>query len=114
MRPSGVCAETEHLGGLNEWPTLCPVGATPEERQVRIDLTRLRRLEIQTKAAREDVAASIVAALDAGTKQVQLVRITGYTREHIRRLARKDDATDTEEAARAWRLASPGTRSNPT
>jgi len=94
MRPSVRCAETQTLVGLDEWPTLCPVDATPEERQVRTALARLRRLEAQTKAAREDVATAVVAALEAGTKQVQLVRITGYTREHIRRLARKDDAGD--------------------
>lgn len=37
---------------------------------------------------RRDLAAAIVAAAAAGTRQTDIVRITGYTREHIRRLVR--------------------------
>lgn len=62
-----------------------------EEQQVRTAIARLERLEAQTKAARADVATAVNAALDAGMKQVQLVRITGYSREHIRRIALREN-----------------------
>ena len=39
-------------------------------------------------AARERLYAAIVAALDAGMAQAEVVRQTGYTRETIRRVAR--------------------------
>jgi hypothetical protein len=60
---------------------------TPEERQVKAAAARVRRLEAQLKTARQELSAAVVAALDANSKQVTLVRITGYTREHLRRLA---------------------------
>lgn len=71
---------------LDEWPTLCIVD-TPQEKQVRAAAVRLRRLEAQLKTARQELSAAVVEALDAKSKQVTLVRITGYTREHLRRLA---------------------------
>jgi len=42
-----------------------------------------------------DIAAqrrAIVAALDAGARQVQIVQITGFTREYIRRIALEERA----------------------
>ena len=60
---------------------------TPEEKQARAAAARVRRLEAQLKAARLDLSRAVVAALDAGSKQVTLVRATEYTREHLRRLA---------------------------
>jgi hypothetical protein len=71
---------------LDEWPTLCLVD-TPQEKQVRAAAARVRRLEAQLKTARLDLSAAVVAALDTGSKQVTLVRLTEYTREHLRRLA---------------------------
>lgn len=48
---------------------------------------RFRRAEKAYEQAREELAAMIVAAaLDDGVKQVDIVKATGYTREHIRRL----------------------------
>lgn len=35
---------------------------------------------------RARLADAMLAALDSGTRQVDLVRATGYTREHVRRL----------------------------
>lgn len=73
--------------GHAQWPTLCPVDATPEERQLRAATARRKRLDAQLKAARMEERAAMLAAMDAGLKQVQVVAITGFTREHIRRLA---------------------------
>ncbi len=72
--------------GLDEWPTLCLVD-TPQEKQVKAAAARVRRLEAQLKTARQELSVAVVAALDAGSKQVTLVRLTEYTREHLRRLA---------------------------
>lgn len=38
--------------------------------------------------ARERLADAIVAAADAGMRQVDIVRITGYTRERVRQILR--------------------------
>ncbi len=38
--------------------------------------------------ARERLAAAIVAATRAGVRQVDIVRVTGYGREHVRRIVR--------------------------
>lgn len=61
---------------------------TPEAR-LRLASARRKRLE----AARLQERAAIVAALEAGMRQVDVVAITGFTREHIRRLA-----TDSQHA----------------
>lgn len=37
--------------------------------------------------ARANEQAAIVAALDSGLRQAEIVRLSGYTRETIRRLA---------------------------
>lgn len=83
---------------MDEWPTLRLVEATPQEKRVKIAATRVRRLEAQLKAARQELGAAVVEALDADTKQVTLVGLTGYTREHLRRIAlsgREDDSRAT-------------------
>src|SRR3954462_15185943 len=52
---------------------------------------RFRRVERAYEQARDELAACIAeAALDEGVKQVDIVKATGYTREHIRRVV--DDA----------------------
>ena len=38
--------------------------------------------------ARDALHEAILAALDAGIRQSEIVRITGYTRERIRQIAR--------------------------
>lgn len=60
---------------------------TPQEKQVKAAAARVRRLEAQLKVARQDLSVAVVEALDSGSKQVTLVRLTEYTREHLRRLA---------------------------
>jgi predicted transcriptional regulator len=37
---------------------------------------------------REDLAWAIAAAAQNGTRQTEIVRITGYTREHVRRIVK--------------------------
>jgi predicted transcriptional regulator len=39
-------------------------------------------------AARDRLAVAIVAAAKAGTRQAEIVRTTGYTRETVRRICR--------------------------
>lgn len=38
--------------------------------------------------ARTELAAAIVEAADQGTPQVKIIEVTGYSREHIRRIIR--------------------------
>jgi hypothetical protein len=42
----------------------------------------------QVPVARERLAAAIVAASVAGTRQVDVMRVTGYSRESVRRILR--------------------------
>lgn len=39
-------------------------------------------------AVRPELAAAIVAAARAGTRQADIVRVTGYTRERVRQICR--------------------------
>ena len=82
--------------GLDQWPTLYPVDATPEERTLRTASARRKRLDAQLVAARTDERAAILAALDSGMRQVQVVSITGFTREYIRRI--KAEASGSPES----------------
>lgn len=47
-----------------------------------------RRAEGIAEERRHDLTAAILDATAAGIRQSEIVRITGYTREHIRRLVR--------------------------
>jgi hypothetical protein len=47
-----------------------------------------RRAERAVEQRREELAAAIVQAAADGVRQVDIVRATGYTREHIRRIVR--------------------------
>lgn len=51
-------------------------------------LRNRKRAEKRHEDALAELHAAIVAALDAGMKQAELVRLTGYHRERIRQLAR--------------------------
>jgi len=56
-----------------------------------------RRAEAALERRREELAAEIVAADQAGMRQVEIVKKTGYTRESVRRIvdnARKRLASD--------------------
>lgn len=56
-----------------------------------ISARRARRAAADADDLKEQRAA-IVAALDAGARQVQIVQITGFTREYIRRIALEERA----------------------
>ena len=47
-----------------------------------------RRAEKTLDERRRVLAAAITAAAAAGVKQADIVRITGYTREHVRQLVK--------------------------
>ncbi|HEX3778496.1 MAG TPA: hypothetical protein VHX38_02435 [Pseudonocardiaceae bacterium] len=47
-----------------------------------------RRAEKVLEERRADLAAAIVEAAASGRPQVEIVRISGYAREHVRRIVR--------------------------
>lgn len=47
-----------------------------------------RRAERAVEQRREELAAAIVQADKDGMRQVDIVKVTGYTREHVRRIIR--------------------------
>ena len=55
---------------------------------VRRHRSAQKRLDESQRHLRE----TLRAAKEAGVKQVELVRLTGYTREHVRRLLLPDDS----------------------
>lgn len=54
------------------------------------DLERATRAYHRALAAvdkrRDELAEAIATSAEAGIRQVEIVRITGYTREHVRRI----------------------------
>jgi hypothetical protein len=64
------------------------------EGQLKAASARRRRLARSLDEARTVERALIFDALESGGRQVDIVAITGYTREHVRRL------TDAEADAR--------------
>jgi hypothetical protein len=74
------------------------VDATPEERQLRTMSARRKRLDAQLATARTDERVAILAALDSGMRQVQVVSITGFTREYIRRIKAERDGGPSPDA----------------
>lgn len=48
---------------------------------------RYRRDQARAEASRAELHAAIVAALEGGARQVDVARVTGYTRERLRQLA---------------------------
>jgi hypothetical protein len=47
-----------------------------------------KRAQAIAEERRKELAAAIVEADAAGTRQVDIVAVTGYTREHVRRILR--------------------------
>src|SRR5947208_2248457 len=79
---------------------MCVILATMSARLLAA-ARRFRRAEHAYEQAREELAREIVAAaLDEDVKQVDIVKATGYTREHIRRLVEKakEDRAEAEGA----------------
>lgn len=52
-----------------------------------------RRTEKAHEEARQALKQAAVAAIEAGVKQTEVVKTTGWTREYLRRL-RKDGSSD--------------------
>lgn len=60
---------------------------SPEERRIRLATAARKRAEERLAQARAEERAAITAAVDSGVmRQVEVCRLTGYTREHVRRL----------------------------
>ena len=51
--------------------------------------TKYRALEAQLATARGSLAAAIVEAAEAKMPQTEIIQITGYSREHVRRILRE-------------------------
>lgn len=66
------------------------VHADLRERLRRATAVRLRA-EAALARAREESAALIIEANDAGLRQSEVVEITRYNREHLRRLVRDEE-----------------------
>lgn len=96
--PSALTCDDDPVG-VDGWPTLYPVDATPEERQLRTMSARRKRLDAQLATARAEERDAIVAALDSGMRQVQVVAITGFTREYIRRIKAERDSPSPDARA---------------
>lgn len=59
---------------------------------------RYREAEAALEAARTDLQAEAIAALRAGTKQADVARTTGWTREYLRRLKADADKAEADAA----------------
>jgi hypothetical protein len=72
-----------------------------EQNDAADDLTKAakayRRTEKAHEEARQALKQAAVAALEAGVKQSDVVKTTGWTREYLRRL-RKEDTSDDRPA----------------
>jgi hypothetical protein len=66
--------------------------------RVRAAVKKLARTEQATKAARDELAEAIAAALLAGVRPTDLEPEVPYNREHIRRIARAHDVPPLREA----------------
>ena len=53
------------------------------------DVTKLRRLETQADELRTQIRAQVLAKRNAGVSQADLTRMTGWTRETIRKIERR-------------------------
>lgn len=59
------------------------------ERRLAAAAKAHQKAQARADDTREQLHAAILAAVDAGMRQVDIVRITGYTRERIRLLVRR-------------------------
>lgn len=89
--------------GHPPWPTLRVVDEEVET-QLRAASARRRRLMRLLDDARTTERVLLFDALRSGGKQVEVVNITGFTREHVRRLA--------DEEARVRGVPRPGARTD--
>lgn len=62
--------------------------------ELRAAAAAFHRVQTQHEKARERLADAIRRANEAGVRQVEIIRISGYTREHVRRLLRPDQPAE--------------------
>ncbi len=62
---------------------------------------RLRSAVTKRGEAETEELAAILDALRSGVRQADVVRITGYSREHLRRLARENGIESSRNGPRA-------------
>lgn len=62
---------------------------------------RYRKLVDDLDAVRPDLQAEVLAALAAGTRQAEVARITGWTRDNIRQLVRRREGSGSADGAQA-------------
>lgn len=91
--------------------TLTVVNASPDVRLSAMELAearvvaavqQVRALEAEIVDARTEERAAILAVLATGTKQVRICKITGFSREYIRRITLRGEADS--RATGTWRL----------
>jgi hypothetical protein len=63
--------------------------STQAQQQLAKALAAHQRAELQLALARAELHTAIAEQLRRGVRQAELVKVTGYTREHIRRIARE-------------------------
>lgn len=80
--------------GQDQWHTALVVTVDPADARVealRLSTVRYRRAAKAAEDARLAQYRAIATARAAGLRQNQIVAITGYTREHVRRIAAETD-----------------------
>lgn len=76
-----------------------PVDLEQAVSEVKAAVRRHKAAQKRLDDAHEGLRATLRVARDAGVRQVELVELTGYTREHVRRLLLPD--ADPERAAQS-------------
>jgi hypothetical protein len=98
---TGIPRLQRRVVGQRPWACHTPwVAASDDpEKKLRAALAKRQRAEKAVIEARAEERAAILAAQDEdGLKQADVVRITGYTRETIRRLTDAERLSRTAEA----------------
>ena len=90
MHDATLSRPLQDPGGLAAWHTPC-VRDDPRVTALQRATNRHREAVRKAEAARLEHHRAIATALAAGLKQAQVVEVTGYTREHVRRIAMDTD-----------------------
>jgi DNA invertase Pin-like site-specific DNA recombinase len=80
---------------------------TEEEAVTRLEQA-VKAKKTAENATREAFEAAVVAALNAGVKPIKVADMTGYSRETIRRIARKNHVAPLREPTVTSRKPKPG------
>lgn len=68
--------------------TLCGTILSVAREKLVQAATEYRQIEADLVTARSALAGAIIEAAKAGMPQTEIIRISGYTREHVRRIIR--------------------------